>query len=278
MIIFIPRKGGGMKWGNPNSTKTHKSGGVLDLILTNAPRCYTPETLAPLISYEGVESDHYTIIARATQAAYCAHRQPVVKKLVRSGRIAYTVDFLRRVNMLPIIDLARRSPERATNHFYQVLQTAQNTCQPLKPLKLRDDQPWMTLEIKQLINKRQQLHQTKKHSEYNKVAHQVIKAIHKRKRLFYRCKFPATNTKWCKLVNETRSQQQTAPDDQQLAIKLNDGFHGVWGGSVQPDLSEYTSIECARRLNRSSRRATSRKASKAWMEARLDPTACRPDF
>ena len=64
----------------------------------------------------------------------------------------------------------------------------QDTCQPLKVLKLKNDAAWMTLEIKQLIRKRQQLYQTKKTTEYNKVALQASRAIYKRKRAYDRRK------------------------------------------------------------------------------------------
>ena len=67
-------------------------GRPLDLILTNAPICYSFETRAPLICYEGTESDHLTITAWASNSAYRALQPPVVNRMVRSGRIANTVN------------------------------------------------------------------------------------------------------------------------------------------------------------------------------------------
>ena len=55
-------------------------------------------------------------------------------------------------------------------------------------------------------------------------------AIFKRKRAFYRRKFPATNAKWWSLVNAARDQKQSTPDDIELANELNKGFYGVWSG------------------------------------------------
>ena len=229
-----------------NNEPTHIGGGTLDIIMTNAPRCYSAETLDPLISYEGVKSDHRAVYAYTGQADYNATKPPIVRKLVRSGRVANTVNVLRNNNWLPIIEKAKNQPQAATDNFYEVLLGAQDLCQSLKLLKLRDDQPWMTLDIKELIAERQELFKAKQHAEYSKVAVKVSREINKRKRLYYRRKFSAKNPSWWSFVNDVRSNCNTTDADKELANELNCGFHGVWDGNAQPDLSAYTNIDCER--------------------------------
>ena len=49
---------------------THINGSILDLILTNAPKCYTTEMHEPLMSFNGIKSDDKTIIAFARKLDY----------------------------------------------------------------------------------------------------------------------------------------------------------------------------------------------------------------
>jgi hypothetical protein len=228
-----------------NAGSTHTKGGELDILLTNAPRCYSIDTASPLVSYKGVLSDHKTIIALPTEANYIAQLPPPVRKLVRSGCIGDTVNCLRIVDWIPYIERAKVDPQSAADGFYEAIELALDTCQPLKHLKIRGDQPWMTHEIKELINKRQRLLRKKKHAEYTEVAKKVSKAIYIRKRIYYRRKFSAKNPRWWSLVNDTRNQRQDAIADKELANELNDGFHAVWGDTAQPNLSEFTNIDCA---------------------------------
>ena len=83
----------------------------------------------------------------------------------------------------------------------------------------------MTHKIKELISLGQSLHKTKQHTEYSKIAHKVSRAIHKRKRIYYRRKYQAKDTKWWSFVNDTRGCELTQ--------------------GAQPDLSEYTNMKCA---------------------------------
>ena len=77
------------------------------------------------------------------------------------------------------------------------------------------------------------------------MAKKVNREIHKRKRVYYRRKFPAKNPRWWALVNENRDLGQNSFPDEKPANELNDVFYEVWGGIKQPDLSEYTNIICS---------------------------------
>jgi hypothetical protein len=69
---------------------THKKCRSLDLILTNAPKCYTTELWYPL-----GKSDLKIVYSVAKQPAYKALLTIPTIKLVRSGRVGVTADFLR---------------------------------------------------------------------------------------------------------------------------------------------------------------------------------------
>ena len=83
----------------------------------------------------------------------------------------------------------------------------------LTVLKIRDDQPWMTHSIKQLIRRRQKLLREKKRDEYTRVAHQVSREIYKRKRVYFRRKFPEKKPKIVVARNDTRDNRDTAAID-----------------------------------------------------------------
>jgi hypothetical protein len=102
----------------------------------------------------------------------------------------------------------------------------------------------MTLEIKQLIKKRQRLYKAGKQDAYSAAAVKVNREIYRRKRLYYRRKYPATSLKWWTLVNDTRSEKPSPVADLSLANSLNDGFYSVWNGSTQPCLTEYINAKC----------------------------------
>lgn len=228
------------------STPTHTKGRTLDLLLTNAPRCYTcAAPWCPLSDNFGSSSDHSTIFCFALQADYKAQLPRPETRLVRSGKVADTVNVLRNANWDHTAQLAPTDPQLAIDTLYGIITEAQDNCQPLKRLKLRNDQPWMTLSIKNMIAERQKLFRAGNRPAYAAMATKVNRAIHARKRLYYKRTYPANNTKWWSFVNNTRNDQQTFAADQLLADTLNTGFHNVWGGATQPDLSEYININAA---------------------------------
>ena len=44
------------------------------------------------------------------------------------------------------------------DRFYETIKNAEDFCQPIKMRKINIDKPWMTIEIKDLIKKRQKLY------------------------------------------------------------------------------------------------------------------------
>jgi hypothetical protein len=214
-------------------------------MLTNAPKCYEHETWCALADNDNKASDHLVVHCYPAQIKYDNQHPPPVKRLVRSGRVGPTVNILRDTNWAPITTQARINPQLAIDQFYAVVKAAEDRCQPLKLLEIRHDQPWMTHEIKQMIKKRRRLFKSGKQVEFSALVSKINKEISRRKRIYYRRKYPATNQKWWTVVNDARAEESSPVSDQLLANSLNEGFHSVWSGAVQPDLSEYCNIECA---------------------------------
>jgi hypothetical protein len=78
----------------------------------------------------------------------------------------------------------------------------QTKCQPLKSIKLKNDQQWMTPHIKSLIQQRQVLYKNNQIEEWLTTAKQVKKLINKRKKAFYN-KFKNKDSKmWWKKVQQ----------------------------------------------------------------------------
>ena len=99
----------------------------------------------------------------------------------------------------------------------------------------------MTLDIKQLIKQRQQLHKPSSRDEYTRVSNLVKSKIVARKKIYYQRKYSSKNPKWWSVVNGLRNPKQNDIDDNALATELNNGFHSVWSGGIQPDISSFTS-------------------------------------
>jgi len=84
---------------------THKKGRPLDLVFTNAPKCYTTKILEPL-----GKSDHNVVYCYAEQPDYKSLLPTPSIKLVRSGKIADTVNLLRNTDWTPITASAQLHP------------------------------------------------------------------------------------------------------------------------------------------------------------------------
>jgi hypothetical protein len=239
---------------------THNKGGALDLIFTNAPKCYSTQVWPPL----GL-SDHNVIYSYADQPSYRSLLPTPIKKLVRSGYVGHTVHFLRCTNWSQIIRYSRLYPQLAADAFYSHLKLAEDTCQPLKPKKERVDQPWMTEEIQQKITERQALFRAGKKEQqkklpvelgseipkeseilkrHKKLSDEVESDIFKRKRNYNLRKFSSNHPDYWRVVNDYRESKQSALEDPVLASALNNGFYSVWSGIAQPDLSAYTTATC----------------------------------
>ena len=224
-----------------SNKSTHKKGGSLDLVFTNAPKCYTTKILEPL-----GKSDHNIVYCYAEQPAYKNLLSTPTTRLVRSGKIADTVHILRNTDWTPITASAHIQPQATMDEFYSYIEAAQDFCQPLTPLKVRVDQPWMTAHIQQGIDRRLTLFRAgeRRSAEYKIHSELVEREIHLAKRKYIKRKFSLSKPSYWKLVNDYREIKQTANEDPALASALNDGFYSVWNGIAQPDLTAYTAMSC----------------------------------
>jgi hypothetical protein len=185
------------------------------------------------------KSDHKVIFSYASRAYYKATLTNTIR-MVRSGKIADTVGHLRETNWSTIMRYARSQPQLATM-LYDTIKAADDAGQPLRRLKVKNDQPWMTQSIKLLIKKRQKCF-ADGNREVAEVANMVKRQIYHRKRTYYRRKVASKRFNPWRLINSHRDQQQRATEDQDLANALNAGFHSVWVDRKQPDISHYRDI------------------------------------
>ena len=95
-------------------------------------------------------------------------------------------------------------------------------------------------EIKQLIARKQRLLKSDSRDEYSRVGNEVGKQITARRKFFNRRTLSTKNPKYWKVINDLRNPKTCSIDDRVLASELNNGFHSVWGGMFQPDISEFT--------------------------------------
>jgi hypothetical protein len=182
---------------------THKRGRVLDLVLTNAPKCYTAELWDPM-----EKSDHKVIYTYASRASYMTTLTST-SRMVRSGKIVDTVSRLRNTNWTACVTKhALTHPQLATSMFYETIKAAEDAAQPLRRLKVKNDQPWMTRSIKLLIKKRQKCFADGNREEYTEVANLVKREIYYRKRVYYRRKISSKRLNPWWIINSHREQQQ----------------------------------------------------------------------
>jgi hypothetical protein len=119
-----------------SNNSTHKKGGSLDLVFTNAPKCYSTQLWKPL-----GKSDHKVVFCFAEQPTYKSLLSAPSTRLVRSGRVGDTAHFLRTTDWSPITCSAKLYPQQTADEFYSFIKAAEDYCQPLQPLKTRVDQP-----------------------------------------------------------------------------------------------------------------------------------------
>lgn len=162
-----------------NKAPTRKNN-VLDLVLTNAPRCYQVRNRLPIGN-----ADHQVITITPDKRHYNMIIKPNGdKKFVRKGKVADLVEEFNNTNW----DIIIRSPlslQDKVDIFYETATSIINTHQPLKRSKLRNDRPWMTEEIKELIPKRQKLYHQGNDEEWKALATRIKLMIRERKRAFY---------------------------------------------------------------------------------------------
>ena len=154
------------------------------MILTNATSFYQTETWPKLAS-----SDHAVVFAHAPLNRYKISKPSSIKRLVRAGKIRFTVHKIRSTDWSPILNKLNYNPQGATDDLYSTILSAENYCQPLKICKFKDDQPWMTLDIKNFYQKTPKLFHSEKKDEWKKTSNEVKLQIRKRKKEYYHKKF-----------------------------------------------------------------------------------------
>jgi hypothetical protein len=215
------------------NTEPTRNDKVYDIILTNAPACYTTTTMHAI-----GKSDHKVVVARAPQNKYSLTRPASTKTTVRAGKITDTVSALGTVdwNWTAQATTSRTDQQLAFDKFYDIIRQAEDTCQPPRVIRLKGDKPWMTADIKALIAKRQRLYYRGLFAERATVANEINRLTRIAKRRHF-AKFTARNA-W-KEINQIRSPKDDSAGDPELATIQNNGFYNVWNGLKQPDISSF---------------------------------------
>jgi hypothetical protein len=108
---------------------------------------------------------------------------------------------------------------------------------------MKDDQPWMTPNIKQMIKKRQKLYNQSytddDNSKWRKLANTIRYKITQRKRQYFSCFKNKDSKKWWKVVNNFNGKGKRKEDISLTAEELNEGFHQVWSNGTRTDLSSF---------------------------------------
>lgn len=138
-------------------------------------------------------------------------------------------------------DAAIRAPlsaEEKTDLFYDTVLEIMDLNIPLRPSLIRNDKPWMTEEIKELILDRQRLFHTSE-NEWKEMAKRVKVLIEKRKEEYYGQLGNKNPKELWQRINEHRSNTKQeiikfTPDD------LSRGFESVWKGIESQDISQFS--------------------------------------
>jgi hypothetical protein len=201
--------------------KATRGRNLLDPIFTNAPDCYK------CTNHQVLGSDHETVIATPLANIYKQQQAKQQKIVTRGGKIADTIEQIGNIEWDDLINL-NVPPQSKFDAFYDTLNAIQDTCHPLKTVKIKNDQPWMTTHIKNLITERQKLfHNTKNddNKKWKKMANIIRHQIRKRKKSYYN-RFKNRDSKiWWKTVNELNGETTNKEEIKLSAEELNIGFH-----------------------------------------------------
>ena len=216
-----------------NKKPTRKKA-VLDLVLSNAPRCYTALNKKPIAS-----SDHDVITVTPNRHLYrSVTRVKKKRKLVRRGGLAATVEEFDSIDWDATIH-APLSAQQKTDIFYDTALAIIDAHQPLKPSVVNSkDKPWMTEEIKELIAQRQKLFKHK-NDEWKALARRIKELINKQKKLYYSHLDPSNPKELWDRVNEQRASDKQEIPPKFSPDELNRGFSSVWDGIQPQDLSTF---------------------------------------
>ena len=160
--------------------------------------------------------------------------------LVRSGKILETIREIENINWDMTIN-SPLGPQDKVNVFYDTMADIINTSQPLRRSRIRNDKPWMTEELKELIVKRQRLFKTKG-EEWRKVANEVKTQVIQKKKAYYN---QLSNQKPKELWNEINKLKDTKQDGK---IKfspdeLNEGFKNVWKDTTPQLIDDFITTD-----------------------------------
>ena len=161
---------------------------------------------------------------------------------IRKGKLEDTLEQISKIEWNDIINLNNIQPQAQFDAFYDTINMIQDTCQPFKTITIKNEQPWMTPYIKGLIKQRQVLHHKKEYEEWRKMANIIKHHIKKRKQIYYNRFKNKDNKIWWKIVNDANGKNNKHQDTQFSAEQLNDGYHQVWNGLKQPDISKFDII------------------------------------
>ncbi len=196
-------------------------------------KCYNVKNRQPIGA-----SDHHAITATPNRTLYRALTKVKNKrKRVRRGRMAALIEEFESIDWDAAIH-APLSAQEKVDVFYDTVLEIMDTHQPLRPSLIRNDHPWMTEEIKELIAERQCLFHTN-NIEWKKKAEEIKKLIAKQKAIYYGQLDQRNAKELWQRINEHRSnshqeQIKFTPDE------LNRGFQNVWKRIEPQDLTQFT--------------------------------------
>ena len=109
----------------------------------------------------------------------------------------------------------------------QAIRDAQDLHQPLRVVKTKGDQEWMSVEIKQLIRERQRLHSAGEYNLRDQLAHRIVGLIASRKASYYREKYARSKVDMWAHANKLRKPPATLPPDPEYGERLNEQFSDI---------------------------------------------------
>jgi hypothetical protein len=100
-----------------------------------------------------MDTDHDIIIATPINQLYKATRGTDKTTTTRSGKIGDTIEEIRNIGW-QLLTRTTASTQARFDILYDTIKDIQDTCQPLKTAKLKNNEAWMTPRIKDEIVKR----------------------------------------------------------------------------------------------------------------------------
>ena len=163
-------------------TKPTRGNKILDQAYSTMSQYYDEALILPPVGL----SDHSSVLLQPSN--YHAPSLPATRVLKRdckaSNRQAL-LSFLQAINWTPLYHMSLC--EDQFNDFQSTLATAMDKCLPMRSVKLHPtDKPWMTVEIKDAIKKRQRAWATGSSHLYYLYRNKVIKLCKHARSRFYR--------------------------------------------------------------------------------------------